>query len=299
VTAAGTVRKGRIVRAFSNVFEVKSGDEVISCALRGRFRREGRPALAGDLVEFRMLDDGTGVIEDLAPRVTELVRPPIANVDQAVVVVTLEQPPLNRPLLDRLLVLAAHARLQPLVCVNKTDLYAPGAADELVSIYSRAGYSTVAVSALTGAGLAALRRLLAGRVSVFAGQSGVGKSKLLNALRPGLSLRVGEVSTGIGRGRHTTRRVELLDIGDSALVADTPGFSRLDLDFVTTGELASLFFEFERLAPNCRFSDCLHRHEPDCAVRAGLQRGEVAASRYENYLTFLEEIGERERRKYL
>lgn len=239
-----------------------------------------------------------GVITGILPRRNQLVRPPVANVDQAVVVVTIKNPDLQLPLLDRLLLLVAHQDLDPLVCLNKLDLCRPSEVQDFLALYGGAGYRTLAISANGGIGLAELAAELAGRVSVMAGQSGVGKSSILNALRPGLELRVGRVSQGSGRGRHTTRRVELLDVGNAALVADTPGFSRLDLDFLDKFELASYFPDMAGLQPDCRFPDCLHRHEPDCAVKAEVEAGRLAPSRYLNYLAFLEEIEEFERRKY-
>jgi len=291
-------RTGRVIRSFSDVYEVLNGGGITSCKLRGRFRKDHLTVLTGDWVRFVASPGGGGVIFDLLPRRNQLIRPPVANVDQVVVVATLVRPGLDRVLLDRMLVLVSHEGLDAVICLNKLDLGPTEGVSEFLELYTGAGYRTLAVSARTGAHLSELSSELAGRISVMAGPSGVGKSSILNGLQPGLQLRVDRVSQSSGRGRHTTRRVELLEVGNGAWVVDTPGFNRLDLDFVPKLELAAHFPDLARFGSGCRFRDCLHRQEPDCAVRSALDQGGIAQSRYLNYLTFLEEIEGFERRRY-
>lgn len=291
-------RTGRVIRSFSDVYEVQDSEGIASCKLRGRFRQEAVTVLTGDWVRFVTGPGDGGIITDLLPRRNQLVRPPVANVDQVVVVATLVRPQLDPVLLDRILILVSHQELDALICLNKLDLSPPQDARGFLDLYTGAGYPSLAVSALTGLHLDELATRLAGRISVMAGPSGVGKSSLINGLRPGLQLRVDRVSQGSGRGRHTTRRVELLEVGEEAWVVDTPGFSRLDLDFIPKLELAAHFPDLARLEEFCRFRDCLHHQEPGCAVRAGVEQGRVAPGRYQNYLAFLAEIEEVERRRY-
>lgn len=292
-------RTGRVIRSFSDFYEVQDGAGITSCRLRGRFRKELVTVLTGDWVRFIAGSGESGIITGVLPRRNQLVRPSVANVDQVVVVVTLVQPQLEPVLLDRLLVLVSHQELDALICLNKLDLCSPEEVRGFLDLYTGAGCRALAVSAHTGLHLDELAAHLTGRVSVMAGPSGVGKSSLINAVRPGLQLRVDRVSRGSGRGRHTTRRVELLEVGDQAWVVDTPGFSRLDLDFVSKLELAAHFPDLAKLEECCRFRDCLHRHEPGCAVRAAWEQGRLSPGRYLNYLAFLAEVEELERRRYL
>ena len=273
-------------------------DGVFACQLRGKFRKQGGRALTGDWVSISTHEDGTGVIEAIEKRTNRLQRPPVANVDQAVIVVSLAQPDLNLPLLDRSLVLVEHEDLEILICLNKIDLVSEDITNSTLDLYTKAGYRALGTSSELGTGIDELKQQLTGVTSVLAGQSGVGKSSLLNAIRPGLRLSVAPVSKGTGQGRHTTRKVELLQISDDALIADTPGFSRLDLEYLSKWEVSDYFREMEQLRHECRFPDCLHRHEPDCAVKAALSEGLIAESRYNNYLLLVNECEERERRKY-
>ncbi|HAI20427.1 MAG TPA: ribosome small subunit-dependent GTPase A [Clostridiales bacterium UBA8153] len=291
-------RTGRVIRSFSDVYEVQDAGGIVSCRLRGRFRKELVTVLTGDRVRFVAGPADAGIITGVLPRRNQLVRPPVANVDQVVVVATLVEPPLDPVLLDRLLVVASRQELDVLICLNKLDLCESADARAFLDLYAGAGYRVLAISARTGLHLDELSARLAGRISVMAGPSGVGKSSLINGLRPGLQLRVERVSRAGGRGRHTTRRVELLEVGNQAWVVDTPGFSRLDLDSVPKVELAEHFPDMARLKAGCRFRDCLHRQEPDCAVRAAFEQGSLAPGRYWNYLAFLAEIEELERRRY-
>ena len=262
---------------------------LLECRARGRLRRIGRQVLVGDEVRVRIIAPGEGAIEDILPRKTRLERPPVANADQAVLVTTIRDPESSCLTLDRLLVQAIHHGLSALICLNKADRLAGGEADDYLAPYRRAGFRTVITSAVTGEGIPELRRGLEAVISVLAGESGVGKSALLNALRPELALRTGGLGAS-GRGRHTTRHLELLEVAAGGLVADTPGLSLVSLPAMAPGHLAAYWPELADLAPDCRFRSCLHRREPDCRVRAARAADELDQGRYERYLSLLQEV---------
>lgn len=292
------MKQGIIVRGYAGFYYVQAEDGLWECSLRGKFRYLKQNVLVGDRVKIRPLEEGKkkAVIEEILPRCNELLRPPIANVDQAVIVMALKNPNPSLYLLDRLLVLAEISSIEPVIVFNKIDLVAEEAVRKITEVYQRAGYSTVSTSAVSGAGVEVLREFLKGKVSVFAGPSGVGKSSLLNALQPGLSLHTGEVSSKIGRGRHTTRRVELLVLESGGWVADTPGFSVIDLPPMPREELAYCFREFREELGRCRFTSCLHRGEQGCAIMEAVRTGRISSDRYWHYREFLEEVIENERR---
>lgn len=290
----GVLKEGILLKGVGGFYFVKSDGEIYQCRLRGRFRHEEKEFLAGDRVKFREVAPGQGVIEDMLPRKTKLERPLVANVDQVIIVMSLEEPPPDLELLDRLLVLSLANGTEPLICWNKADT-AKEDFVHLPSLYQGLGYRVLVTSAKTGKGVELLREALKGHISTFAGPSGVGKSSLLNAIQPGLNLKTGEVSRKLGRGRHTTRQVELLVLDGGGMVADTPGFSRLYLPEMKREELASYFLEMEPLKLMCRFHSCLHRSEPGCRVREAVEEGLIPRHRYEHYLKFLAEVIEAER----
>lgn len=271
---------------------------VVETRPRGRLRKEGVALLVGDRVDVTVQPDGGGVIEDVHPRRTQLVRPPVANVDQVVIVTALADPTPNYGLLDRMLVAAAAADISPLLCWNKADLVPEEDVAEAVAPYEAAGYPLIVTSVKQKSGLDVLRRALAGRVSTFAGPSGVGKSALLNGINPAWERETGAVSHRLGRGRHTTRAVELLALPEGGFVADTPGFSTLDVRDISPGELGRYWPELAQLAPECRFPGCRHRAEPDCAVRKAAEEGRIHARRYQHYIDLLDEIEQWEARRY-
>jgi ribosome biogenesis GTPase len=298
--------EGMIIKALSGYYYVRpdEGGDPVQCRARGIFKKRGVSPLVGDRVKFSETENGEGIVDEILPRSTELVRPPVANVDLAVLVFSVVHPDLNLLLLDKFLVHTESAGLDALIVFTKFDA-ADGEPDrerivESVEaarqLYESIGYGSLVTSARRGEGIEELKRRLSGRISVFAGQSGVGKSSLLNALVPGLKLETSEISKKLGRGRHTTRHVELVPLPDGGYVADTPGFSQLDFAELGVDEIGSCFREFRELAEGCKFRGCTHVHEPGCAVLAAKERGEIAESRYANYLEFMTEWKENRRR---
>jgi ribosome biogenesis GTPase len=287
--------EGRIVKAYGGYYYVHQNNEIVRCYARGRLRQEVERLLVGDMVRFS-LEDGEheGVVEDVLPRKSQLLRPPVANVEQVLLVFACKEPDPQPLLIDRMLVLIGAAGLDVGICFNKVDL-AEEVVKDMISTYKKAGYVTMLTSAKTGVGCEDVKRFLKGKVSVFAGPSGVGKSALLNSLDPDFNLKTGEVSKKLGRGRHTTRNVEFLPICGGGLVADSPGFTSIDLRDLSTVQLPHLFPDIGRFIGECRFSDCSHRNEPGCFIQEAVRDGHIGEKRYESYLKFYEEISEFER----
>lgn len=288
--------EGIVIKAYSSFYYVEIGEEVWECRLRGKFRLSGKDVLAGDRVKIKPGDACKGVIEEILPRTTELVRPPVANVDQSVLVFACADPDPQFELLNRMLVQAEVIGLNSIICFNKADLVSAEKLEELRAEYNKAGYRVIVTCTKTGLGLEELRQALHGHITVFAGPSGVGKSSLLNAVHPGFQLKTGKVSDKIGRGRHTTRFAELLKIDADALVVDSPGFSTLYIPDMEPVHLAEYFPEFEPFLNKCKFNGCLHHTEPGCAVKKGLDEDNISRERYVYYLSFLQELLGRERR---
>ena len=279
--------EGRILRSLSGFYDVQTQEGLITCRARGILRREGKSPLTGDLVEITV-EKGKGMVEKILPRKNHFIRPAVANVD-ALVIFAANVNPVTEPfLIDRVAAIAGDQNVQAVLCVNKCDL---DPAMDLVRIYEHAGFPVICTSAETGEGVEDLRALLEGKLTAFTGNSGVGKSSILNRLAPELQLETGEVSEKLGRGRHTTRHVELYRLGENTYVADTPGFSSFDTDqmeLILKENLQYAFPDFGSYLGKCRFDDCSHRREPDCAVRAAVEAGEIERSRYESYLKLYE-----------
>lgn len=281
---------GRIQKALSGFYYVDIGDEVLQCRARGKFRKEGISPLVGDRVEVRELGNGEGFVEKILPRQNAFARPAVANIDQLVIIASSAIPKTDPFLIDRVAAIAALKGCAVAVVLNKCDL---DPADELYGIYSASGFPTLRVSAETGEGMEDLKGLISGKLSAFTGNSGVGKSSILNALDPDFHLRVGEVSAALGRGRHTTRHVELYRLSCGAEAVDTPGFSSFDteeLDLELKRRLPETFLEFAPYLGECRFVGCSHTREKGCAILEALQRGAIQRSRHNSYLRLYEEL---------
>lgn len=290
---------GRVIQSVGDYHTVSiSPGRHVLCRARGRLKQRGA-VVTGDLVKVALTTGSDeGVIEDVAPRKTYLFRPTIANVDTAVVVMALARPEPSFELVDRLLALAEREGLTAMVVFNKADLVSDVFAKEASAPYVAAGYPVYAVSAAMGEGIDILKEALEGKVSIFAGPSGVGKSSLLNALLPQSQQKTGEVSEKLRRGRHTTRHVSLLPMGDEGWVADSPGFSTLSFGAMDPRDFPQLYPDFVRLQIECRFTGCLHRSEPGCAVKHAVETGGLDAGRYQRYLRILQEIEDAFERRF-
>lgn len=283
--------KGRITKALSGFYYVQTDDGLVECKARGRFRKEGVTPLVGDWVEVTM-ERGKGMVEQIIPRKNSFVRPAVANLDLLVLLVS-EVIPVTEPfLIDRVTAIAGNQNVPIIICVNKNDLTSE---DQLARIYAKAGYDVVKTSAVTGDGVDQLRELIRGKVVAFTGNSGVGKSSILNCLAPELAVRTGEVSEKLGRGRHTTRHIELFALPGDTFVADTPGFSSFDTDQMEVVLKENLQYAFPDFAPylgKCQFHDCAHLKEPGCAVTQALKMGEIEPTRYDSYAKLYEKAKE-------
>ena len=282
--------EGRIQKALSGFYYVNTGTELLTCRARGKFRREGISPLVGDRVELRELGNGEGFIEKILPRKNFFSRPAVANIDQLVVIASEAVPKTAPYLIDRVAAIAALKACEVVIVLNKCDL---DPADSLYDIYHAAGFPTVRVSAETGEGIEELKSMISGKLSAFTGNSGVGKSSILNTLDPAFSIQVGEVSDALGRGRHTTRHVELYQLSCGAEVVDSPGFSSFEteeLNLELKHRLPETFREFAPFLDQCRFVGCSHTKEKGCAVRDALKQGKIQKSRYESYLRLYEEL---------
>ena len=274
---------GRIVKSLSGFYEVKTEAGTVTCRARGHVRRDGCMPLTGDLVEISC-SGSRGMVEKLLPRKNSFLRPAVANVDALVVFAASVNPVTEPFLIDRVAAIAGDQGVEVYICINKCDL---DPAVDLERIYTRAGFPVIRASAQTGEGVAQLRSLLSGKLTAFTGNTGVGKSSMLNALCPGLELATGQVSQKLGRGRHTTRHVELFALDENTYVADTPGFASFDteqMEIILKENLQYAFRDFAPYLGACQFHDCSHRAEPGCAVRQAVEAGEIEASRYKSYL---------------
>ena len=282
--------RGRIEKALSGFYYVNTGSEVLQCRARGKFRKEGMSPLVGDWVEVRELGNGEGFVEAVEERKNVFSRPSAANIDQLVIIASAAIPVTDPYLVDRISAIAALKGCQVLVVLNKCDL---DRAEELYGIYCDSAIPVLRVSAETGEGMTELRAAIAGKLNAFTGNSGVGKSSILNSLEPGFSLPVGEVSKALGRGRHTTRHVEMFALGGDTYVIDTPGFSSFDteeLNLELKQHLPETFPEFTPFVEECRFVGCRHMKEKGCAVLQAVKEGKIPRSRHASYVRLAEEL---------
>ena len=288
---------GIILKSLAGFYDVEDSltKEIITCRGRGLFRKSGFILLVGDHVEFDINKDGSGYIKNVHERKNELIRPPIANVGLALVVFSAKEPAFNIKFLDRLLAVIEDKHIEPVIVISKVDLLTKQeylSLCEILDYYRDIGYKVLEISTYKRAGLEAVRELFDHEIVVVCGQSGVGKSSLLNAIDEELNIEVNEISKALGRGKHTTRHVELHKIA-GGLVADTPGFSALDLNEMEATALRESFVEFVKLQNSCKFRGCMHVNEPNCKIKEAVETGNIINTRYENYLQLLDEINNR------
>lgn len=281
--------EGTIMKALSGFYYVDDGQTLTACRGRGKLRHEKVTPLVGDRVRFTPLSDGSGALDEILPRKNEFYRPAVANIDQLVVIASEATPATDPFLIDRVVSIAEGRNCESIICINKCDL---ASGDTLANIYRSAGFKTLRLSAETGEGIPELKALIAGKVSAFTGNSGVGKSSILNALDPQVSLATGDVSQKLGRGRHTTRHVELFRLSCGAVVADTPGFSSFDVDRMELMRKEELQYSFREFAPyvdQCQFQDCAHVKEKGCAVLEALRQEKIQPTRHQSYVRLYEQ----------
>lgn len=283
---------GTIMKALSGFYYVKTTDALVTCRARGKFRYQKITPLVGDCVKILARSDGTGTLDQILPRKNEFRRPAVSNIDQMVIISSGAIPVTEPFLIDQMLSIIEGRNCEPIICINKWDLVQ---ADKLYHEYQAAGFDTIQVSALTGQGIEELRQRLKGKISAFTGNSGVGKSSLLNTLDPSFQIQVGEVSDKLGRGRHTTRHIELFELKSGGFIADTPGFSAFDaekMEPISPSELQDTFREFAPYLNRCRYVGCSHIKEQGCAVLKALEEGKISRSRHSSYVRLYEQAKE-------
>ncbi|WP_028043853.1 ribosome small subunit-dependent GTPase A [Candidatus Stoquefichus massiliensis] len=290
------MQSGLIIKALSGFYYVEDHGYIYQCRARGKFRKDDQKPLVGDYCEFTIENETDGYVRKLLPRRNVLIRPPICNVDQALLVFSAKEPDINTLLLDRFLVLIEHLDIEPIICISKMDLVSQSYIQAEMTAYEKAGYRVYYVSARENQGIEDIKHLFKDKVTVITGQSGVGKSSLLNALDIHLNIDTNEISKALGRGKHTTRHVELLKMY-GGYVADTPGFSSLELEMEPI-DIAHSFHDFKELSQTCKFRGCLHDSEPHCSVKEAVDLGNISKERYEHYLMFLKESKLLKEKKY-
>ncbi len=289
---------GKIIKGISGFYYVAvAGSGIYECKAKGIFRNRGQKPLVGDDVEIEILDETEhlGNVINILDRKSELIRPAVANVDQALVIFAVASPDPNFNLLDRFLVMMEYQDVPVHIVFNKKDLCDEKRCVELSAIYTNTGYDVYFTEAKSGRGVSEIRELLAGKTTTVAGPSGVGKSTLINHLQENVEMITGDLSEKIGRGKNTTRHAEIIPIDDTTYIVDTPGFSSLYLPEIEKEDLRDLYPELLPYASQCRFLGCTHTHEPDCAVKAALEEGEISEVRYANYKLLYEELANRKK----
>lgn len=286
------------MKGIAGFYYVKCCDgNIYECKAKGVFRKDHRKPLVGDRVDMDVIDgkEHLGNISELLERKNELIRPAVANIDQALVIFAAAAPEPNLGLLDRFLIQMEHAGIDTVICFNKADLVSEEEKERLLRIYESAGYQVLFISALQKNGIGQIEKVLKGKVTTVAGPSGVGKSTLVNCLQDETVMETGDISTKIERGRHTTRHSQLMEIDEDTYIFDTPGFSSLDVSDLLPEELTACFPEFVRYEKQCRFLGCAHIHEPDCGVKNALAAGEISKERYEDYVNLYAECKNKRR----
>ena len=277
-------KRGLIIKGIGGLYTIRTADGDILCRARGKFRISDIQPMIGDMVVINMQPDGSGIIWEIETRKNDLIRPAVANIDRLVAIVS-EAPPITEKfLIDRISAIAGHKNIEMIVCINKCDL---ASGNELERIYTHAGFRVIKVSAETGEGIDEIRKLVTHGITVLTGNSGVGKSSIIRKLDPKWNVEVGALSEKIGRGRQTTRHVELFELTDGGYIADTPGFQSFDverMDLVLKNDLQNAFIDFAKYIPDCRYTGCMHIKEKGCAVIKAVKNEEIERSRYDSYL---------------
>ena len=293
--------QGKIIKGIAGFYYIYAEDhEIYECKAKGIFRKDNQKPLVGDNVEIEVLDiqEKEGSVTAILPRRNSLIRPAVANVDQALVIFAVRQPDPNYQLLDRFLITMEQQEIPSIICFNKKDLAEQEELERMYQIYSSCGYQVLLTSAEQEEGISQIRRILEGKTTVVAGPSGVGKSSLTNLLQGEVSMETGEISKKLKRGRHTTRHAQLLTVGEHTYLMDTPGFSSLFVEGMEKEELRFHYPEFAEYEGACRFQGCVHVHEPGCVVKQAVEEGKIHSQRYQNYVSFYEELKEQEKRRY-
>lgn len=287
--------EGIIVKGIGGFYYVETKEGLIECRARGLFRKQNITPLPGDHVLFEKTEEGTGYITKIEKRQTELFRPPVANVSQCLIVFAMKNPTPNLWLIDRFILLAESQNINIVICLTKVDIAEVDEVERIRKIYDNAGFKVILVDNKSKQGVEDIRVELKNEITVLAGPSGAGKSSLLNNIDENFKLQTGDVSAKTKRGKHTTRHVELFKLNSGGYVLDTPGFSSMDIDFITEQEIGALFREFDQYSNECKFRGCMHINEPNCKVKEKLENNEISESRYNHYVEFVKELKDHRR----
>ncbi|MGI6707017.1 MAG: ribosome small subunit-dependent GTPase A [Clostridia bacterium] len=292
--------EGIIIKGVGGFYYIRSEDGLVwECKARGKFRKQRLTPLVGDRVVFQPGEgEELGFIDEILSRRNEMIRPPVANIDQVIVVLSYIMPQPDYLLIDKMLLQASKQSVQALLCINKCDLINEDQIRSMYRNFKNTGYPILQTSAKSGLGIAELKKFMKGKLSTFAGQSGVGKSSLLNRISPHAQLKTSELSEKIERGRHTTRHAEIIFLEDNGMVIDTPGFSLMEMDDTEPTDIAAFYPDFQPYLGNCKFSGCLHMEEPACSIKEAVDKGRISTGRYERYRLLVEESIEKWSRKY-
>ncbi|NLY87596.1 MAG: ribosome small subunit-dependent GTPase A [Clostridiales bacterium] len=280
---------GRVVEGRGGFYFIKDGDRVVMATARGNLKRDKRLIYVGDIVEYKALHNNEFVVTKIKERINFLTRPPVSNIEMLVVVFATANPQVNYPVIDKLIVASEFKNIDVAICITKSDLVSEEALREQIQIYEDI-YPSVAINGVTGEGIEGLKKIIRGKNIALAGPSGVGKSTIINHITGGLLSETGDISSKTRRGKHTTRHVEIFSLSDGTNIYDTPGFTSLDLPEIDITQVREAFPEFRDLNHKCRYSDCIHVNEPECAVKKALNEGKISKTRYESYCLMLEEV---------